>query len=184
MTFISLNVLAQSTSFEIVEEMGRGINLGNVLSAPTEGNWAFSVYEEYFDQVKDEGFSNVRIPVDFFGGTFLNADYTVHGSERTLSSLSNCEDNSCFSDLAGTQNQYDGSIDDYYVNPLYLDRLQQIVDWSMSKGLVTIIDFHGAKLKENFLYTFDQSDINGVNYYSDPTSAKRIADLNLSLIHI
>ena len=110
LTFISLNVLAQSTSFEIVEEMGRGINLGNVLSAPTEGNWAFSVYEEYFDQVKDEGFSNVRIPVDFFGGTFLNADYTVNGSERTLSSLSNCEDNSCFSELAGTQNQYDGSI--------------------------------------------------------------------------
>jgi endoglucanase len=178
LTFISPNVLAQSTSFEIVEEMGRGINLGNVLSAPTEGNWAFSVYEEYFDQVKDEGFSNVRIPVDFFGGTFLNADYTVNGGERTLSSLSNCDDNSCFSELAGTQNQYDGSPDDYYVNPLYLDRLQQIVDWSMSKGLVTIIDFHGAKLKENFLYTFDQSDINGVNYYSDPTSEKRIADLN------
>ena len=178
LTFISLNVLAQSTSFEIVEEMGRGINLGNVLSAPTEGNWAFSVYEEYFDQVKDEGFGNVRVPVDFFGGTFLNADYTVNGSERTLSSLSNCDDNSCFSELAGTQNQYDGSPDDYYVNPLYLDRLQQVVDWSMSKGLVTIIDFHGAKLKENFLYTFDQSDINGVNYYSDPTSAKRIADLN------
>ena len=178
LTFISLNVLAQSTSFEIVEEMGRGINLGNVLSAPTEGNWAFSVYEEYFDQVKDEGFGNVRIPVDFFGGTFLNADYTVNGNERTLSSLSNCDDNSCFSEIAGTQNQYDGSPDDYYVNPLYLDRLQQVVDWSMSKGLVTIIDFHGAKLKENFLYTFDQSDINGVNYYSDPTSAKRIADLN------
>ena len=178
LTFISLNVLAQSTSFEIVEEMGRGINLGNVLSAPTEGNWAFSVYEEYFDQVKDEGFGNVRVPVDFFGGTFLNADYTVNGSERTLSSLSNCDDNSCFSELAGTQNQYDGSPDDYYVNPLYLDRLQQVVDWSMSKGLVTIIDFHGAKLKENFLYTFDQSDINGINYYSDPTSAKRIADLN------
>ena len=45
LTFISLNVLAQSTPFEIVEEMGRGINLGNVLSAPIEGNWAFSVYE-------------------------------------------------------------------------------------------------------------------------------------------
>ena len=69
--FICLNVFAQSTSFEIVEEMGRGINLGNVLSAPTEGNWAFSVYEEYFEQVKDEGFSNVRIPVDFFGGSFF-----------------------------------------------------------------------------------------------------------------
>ena len=48
---IFIEGLAQSTPFEIVEEMGRGINLGNVLSAPTEGNWAFSVYEEYFDQV-------------------------------------------------------------------------------------------------------------------------------------
>ena len=68
LTFISLKFFAQSSPFEIVEQMGRGINLGNVLSAPTEGNWAFSVYEEYFDQVKDVGFSNVRIPVDFFGG--------------------------------------------------------------------------------------------------------------------
>ena len=102
--------------------MGRGINLGNVLSAPTEGNWAFSVYEEYFDQVKDEGFSNVRIPVDFFGGTFLNADYTVNGSERTLGNLSNCDDNSCFSELAGTQNQYNGSVDDYYMMEEVLSR--------------------------------------------------------------
>ena len=46
LTFISLKVFAQSSPFEIVEQMGRGINLGNVLSAPTEGNWAFSVYEE------------------------------------------------------------------------------------------------------------------------------------------
>ena len=178
LTFISLKFFAQTSPFEIVEQMGRGINLGNVLSAPTEGNWAFSVYEEYFDQVKDEGFSNVRIPVDFFGGSFLNTNYTVNGNKRTLSNLSNCVDNSCFSELAGTQNQYNGSMDDYYVNPLYLDRLQQIVDWSVSKGLVTIIDFHGAKLKENFFYTFDQNDINGINYYSDPTSSKRIADLN------
>ncbi len=28
---MSLNVLAQSTSFEIVEEMGRGINLGQYM---------------------------------------------------------------------------------------------------------------------------------------------------------
>ena len=41
LTLISLQVFAQSSPFEIVEQMGRGINLGNVLSAPTEGNWAF-----------------------------------------------------------------------------------------------------------------------------------------------
>ena len=33
---------AQQTPQQIVERMGRGINLGNVLSAPVEGNWSGS----------------------------------------------------------------------------------------------------------------------------------------------
>jgi len=45
--------------------MGRGINMGNVLSAPTEGNWAHAVYEDYFVKLSEAGFTNVRIPVDF-----------------------------------------------------------------------------------------------------------------------
>jgi len=46
--------------------MGRGINMGNVLSAPSEGNWAHAVYEDYFVQLSEAGFTNVRIPVDFY----------------------------------------------------------------------------------------------------------------------
>ena len=63
----TLVLTSQSTNWEIVEAMGRGVNLGNTLSAPVEGNWAPTVYEQYFIDVFEAGFSNVRIPVDFYG---------------------------------------------------------------------------------------------------------------------
>ena len=53
---------AQQTSQELVTKMGRGINLGNVLSAPIEGNWAGAATEQYFIDVANAGFKNVRIP--------------------------------------------------------------------------------------------------------------------------
>ena len=158
--------------------MGRGINLGNVLSAPTEGNWAFPVYEAFFDDLVNQGFTNVRVPVDFFDGSFLSENYSPTGSKRTLTNLINCESNSCFSSESGSEVDYTGSMEDYYVNDDYLDRLQQVIDWSISKGLVTVLDFHGAKLKEQFLYTFSNSSIGGTNYFTHPTSAKRKADIN------
>ena len=40
---------------------GGGINLGNVLSAPAEGDWAVAVTEQYFIDVKNAGFKNVYI---------------------------------------------------------------------------------------------------------------------------
>ena len=60
--FISLKLIAQVSPYQIVQDMGRGLNLGNTLSAPVEGNWASIVYEQFFIDVKNEGFSNVRIP--------------------------------------------------------------------------------------------------------------------------
>ena len=44
-------LISQTSPQEIVNLMGRGINMGNVLSAPTEGNWAPAVYEDYFDSI-------------------------------------------------------------------------------------------------------------------------------------
>ena len=38
--FYSFMLSAQTSNWEIVQAMGRGINLGNTLSAPVEGNWA------------------------------------------------------------------------------------------------------------------------------------------------
>ena len=42
---------------------GLGINLGNVLEAPTEGAWAPVAQEYYFDDYASRGFTFVRVPV-------------------------------------------------------------------------------------------------------------------------
>ena len=73
---------------------------------------------------------------------------------------------------AGTAGNYTGTSDDYIVSSNYLDRIQQVIDWSLNQGLVTIIDFHGSTLKSEFIYTFDSDE----SEYTHPTSAKRAAD--------
>ena len=40
-----------------------GINLGNVLEAPTEGEWAPVAQEYYFDDYRAQNFTRVRIPI-------------------------------------------------------------------------------------------------------------------------
>ena len=134
--------------------MGRGLNLGNVLSAPIEGNWSPEVREPYFIDVAAAGFTNVRIPMDFFGA-------------RTTG------DTSGYSSAAGTAGNYTGTADNYIVSSIYLDRIEQVIEWSLNQGIVTIIDFHGSNLKSEFIYTFDSEETE----YTDPTSAKRVADI-------
>ena len=143
-------LFAQTSSYDMVSQMGRGINLGNVFSAPVEGNWAAAVEEQYFIDIAAAGFTNVRIPIDFFG-------------TRTTG------DTSVYSGTAGTAGNYTGTSADYVVSSVYLDRIQQVIDWSLNQGLVTILDFHGSTLKSEFIYTFDSGE-------SHPTSAKRAAD--------
>jgi len=149
------NVKSQTGPYAMVEKMDRGINLGNTLSAPIEGNWAPEIYEQYFIDIKNAGFNNVRIPMDFYGN-------------RTSGTTTQ------YSIAANTSNDYNGTIDDYVVDQVYLNRIEEVVNWSLNQGLVTIIDFHGAQLKSEFLYTFSDSN----TQYTHPTSAKRAADLD------
>ena len=144
------------TGAERVLEMGRGINLGNVLSAPAEGDWAAPVTEQYFIDVAKAGFTNVRIPVDFFG-------------TRTTGSV-NGTSTSSYSASAGTAAEYTGET--FTINSTYLTRLTTVIDWSLAQGLVTILDFHGSDLKSDFIKTFKV----GEDVYTDPLSARRAAD--------
>ena len=43
--------------------LGRGINLGNALEAPKEGDWGVTLKAEYFKAIKEAGFDTVRLPV-------------------------------------------------------------------------------------------------------------------------
>lgn len=146
-------LIAQTTPTEMISRMGRGINLGNVLSAPNEGNWSGAATEQYFIDVAQAGFKNVRIPIDFFG-------------DRTSGDTSNYSSN--------PDTSYSGLRSDYQINSDYLDRVEQVIGWGLNQGLVIILDVHGAELKSEFIYTFDPLK----TAYTDPTSAKRAADLD------
>jgi endoglucanase len=143
---------AQQTPQELVTKMGRGLNLGNVLSAPVEGNWAGAATEQYFIDVANAGFTNVRIPIDFFGS-------------RTTGSTSS------FNPSANTSTTVDRA--QFQVSTSYLNRLEEVITWGLNQDLVIVLDFHGATLKSEFIYTFDSSE----SSYTYPTSAKRAADL-------
>jgi endoglucanase len=52
--------------------LGRGINFGNALEAPTEGAWGLTLKAEHFEAIKRAGFKSVRIPIR----------WSAHGGEK------------------------------------------------------------------------------------------------------
>lgn len=55
----------------------RGINLGNMLEAPNEGDWGLSVQEEYLDLIKEAGFNFVRLPVRWSSHAEADPPFTI-----------------------------------------------------------------------------------------------------------
>jgi len=55
----------------------RGVNLGNMLEAPNEGEWGLTVQEEYFDLIKKAGFDFVRLPVRWSTHADESAPYAI-----------------------------------------------------------------------------------------------------------
>lgn len=44
-------------------KLGRGINLGNFLEAPAEGDWGLTLQDYYFEKIAWAGFNSVRLPI-------------------------------------------------------------------------------------------------------------------------
>jgi len=57
--------------------LGRGVNLGNALDAPNEGEWGVTLKEEYFDIIKQAGFDSVRLPVRWSAHALDKPPYTI-----------------------------------------------------------------------------------------------------------
>jgi len=96
---------SQLTPMEAVVQMGRGINIGNTLEPPDEGDWNNPPVEEYyFDDYVAAGFSTVRIPISWYNHTSTTPPYTVNES--------------------------------------WMSRVEQIVDWGLSRKLFIIINAH------------------------------------------
>lgn len=60
------NVLSSSRPVVIKNAgLGRGVNFGNMLEAPSEGEWGLFVEEIFFDKVVEAGMDHVRIPISW-----------------------------------------------------------------------------------------------------------------------
>lgn len=64
-----------------VSEMGIGINLGNTLDAPAEGDWAPAAQEKFIIDFRQAGFKHVRIPVTWHGRTANSVPYQIDNEE-------------------------------------------------------------------------------------------------------
>ncbi len=61
-------------------QIGRGVNLGNALEAPREGEWGVRLEEGYFDLIQKAGFTSVRIPVRWSAHALNEPPYTIDQS--------------------------------------------------------------------------------------------------------
>ena len=66
------------TPTEIVAALGTGINMGNTLDAPSEGEWALAAQEYYYDAYKTAGFGHVRIPITWDKRVANQSPYEVN----------------------------------------------------------------------------------------------------------
>ncbi len=55
----------------------KGINLGNRLDAPNEGDWGGTIQAEDFPFIAQRGFDHVRIPIKFSGHASTASPYTI-----------------------------------------------------------------------------------------------------------
>jgi endoglucanase len=63
--------------FEANKALGRGINLGGALEAPTEGAWGITIQDEWFRVIKNAGFDSIRLPVNWAAHSLKAAPYTI-----------------------------------------------------------------------------------------------------------
>lgn len=68
---------ADEFAFAQNKRLGRGVNFGNALEAPTEGEWGMTIEEGFFDLVKEAGFNSLRIPTRWTSHAAAEAPYTI-----------------------------------------------------------------------------------------------------------
>lgn len=111
---ISISLNAQKTAFEMADLMTRGINLGNTFDATGfEGNWAPAAKEYYFDAYKEAGFTCVRIPITW--NSYLSNEDSTHRL---------------------------GAKKPFKVEKQFQKRINEVINWSLSRGFITIINIH------------------------------------------
>ena len=74
---ISCSKAEAESANQFNQKMGSGINLGNALDAPKEGEWGVVLQADYFALIKSAGFSHVRVPIRWSAHAGSDAPYTI-----------------------------------------------------------------------------------------------------------
>lgn len=68
---------SQPDAFNVTRMLGRGVNLGNALEAPKEGDWGLTLQKEYFQAIRKAGFQSIRVPIRWSAHASTTAPYTI-----------------------------------------------------------------------------------------------------------
>jgi endoglucanase len=68
---------ADAYAFEQNKRLGRGVNLGNALEAPEEGDWGMTLDEDFFRIIKEGGFDSIRVPIRWNAHADEKAPYSI-----------------------------------------------------------------------------------------------------------
>ena len=63
--------------FVMNERLGRGVNFGNALEAPNEGDWGVRLEERQFEAAAEAGFATIRLPIRWNAHALPNEPYTI-----------------------------------------------------------------------------------------------------------
>lgn len=77
LTLLQKTATAQIGPWQAITQMQKGINMGNTLEAPYEGNWNPPAQEDYFDLYKEAGFKCVRVPIRWDNHTETTPPYKI-----------------------------------------------------------------------------------------------------------
>jgi endoglucanase len=68
---------ASASATATAAALGRGVNFGNMLEAPTEGAWGLTVTDDFIDKAAAAGFKSVRLPVRWSNHAGADAPFTI-----------------------------------------------------------------------------------------------------------
>ncbi|MGA2323754.1 MAG: glycoside hydrolase family 5 protein [Sedimentisphaerales bacterium] len=71
------NAYTEPNAFEINKIINRGINFGNALEAPKEGDWGVTIKVQYFNIAREAWFTSFRIPVCWSAHALTEKPYTI-----------------------------------------------------------------------------------------------------------
>jgi endoglucanase len=118
---LCMPTLLQAGAKSFVKSQGRGVNLGNMLEAPSEGAWSVVLKEQDLSMIASKGFQNVRIPIRWDGSGV--------GSAK-------------FDRVARTA--------PYTVDPRFFTRVDSAIAWARRNHLVVVLnDHHHDSLFQN-----------------------------------